>query len=153
MPFIPGDRNSSPASRYTRSVGLNQRTISIVVLAILTALPVSGTLCAMLCDSSAKTTTSAHHGSGAECEEPSPASTGTQIQGGSEHDCSTHDAAVRQATSTVAQRADGVAGSVLLATPTARAITTAPIRVDSSFDYDAPPGTAPPTTTPLVLRI
>jgi hypothetical protein len=132
---------------------LNQRTISIVVLSILTALPVSGTLCAMLCDWSAKATASAHHGSGTKCEEPRPESTGTQIQGGSGHDCSTHDAAVRQATSTVAARADGVTGSVLLATPTARAITTALIRVDSSFDYDAPPGTAPPTTTPLVLRV
>lgn len=134
-------------------MGLNQRTISIVVLSILTALPVSGTLCAMLCGSSAKAAASAHHGSGTKGEEPQPASTGTQIQGGSEHDCSTHDAAVRQATSTVAQRADGVAGSVLLPTLTARAITTAPIRVDSPFDYDAPPGTAPPTTTPLVLRV
>lgn len=150
MAFTLGGRNSSPTSRYTRSVGLNQRTISIVVLCILTALPVSGTLYAMLCDSSANATASAHHGS--KCEEPRPASTGTQIQGGSEHDCSTHDAAVRQA-STVAQRADGVAGSVLLPTLTARAITTAPIQVDSSFDYDAPPGTAPPTTTPLVLRV
>ena len=132
---------------------MNQRTISIVVLAILTALPVSGTLCATLCDSSAKATASAHHGSGTDCQEPRPSTTGARIQGGAEHDCSTHDAAVRQATSTVAQRADGVAGSVLLPALTARAITTAPIRVDSSFDYDAPPGTAPPTTTPLVLRI
>jgi hypothetical protein len=132
---------------------LNQRTISIVVLAILTALPVSGTLCAMLCDSSAKSSASAHHDFGTNCEEPRSPSTRTLIQGVSEHDCSTHDAAVRQATSTVAERADGVAGSVRLATPTARAITTALIRVDSSFDYDTPPGTAPPTTTPLVLRV
>ena len=132
---------------------MNQRTISIVVLAILTALPVSGTLCAMLCDSSTKATASAHHGSGTNCEEPSPPSTGTQIQGVSEHGCSTHDAAVRQATSTVAARADGVTGLELLTTPTDRAITTALIRVDSSFDYNAPPGTAPPTTPPLVLRV
>ncbi len=132
---------------------MNQRTISIVVLAILTALPVSGTLCAMLCDSSASATASAHHGSGTDCQEPRPSTIGAQLQGVSEHDCSTHDAAVRQATSTVAQRADGVVGSVLLPILTARAITTAPIRVDSSSDYDAPPGTAPPTTTPLVLRV
>jgi hypothetical protein len=144
------DRISSPASRYTRSVGLNQRTISIVVLAILTALPVSGTLCAMLCDSSANATASAHHGSGIDCAEPSPPSTGTQIHGVSEHDCRTHDAAA-QATSTVAARAEGVAASVLLTTLTARAITTILIPVDSP--YDAPPGTAPPTTTPLVLRV
>ena len=141
------------SSRYTRSVGLNQRTISIVVLAVLTALPVSRTLCAMLCDSAAKATAAAHHGSGTNCEEPPRPSTGTQIQGVSEHDCSTHDAAVRQATSTVAERADGVPGSLLLATPTSRAIATGLIRVDSSFDYDAPPGTAPPTTIPLVLRV
>lgn len=131
---------------------MNQRTISIVVLTILTALPVSGTVCAMLCDSSTKATAAAHHGSGTNCEEPSPPSTGTQIQGVAEHDC-THDAAIRLATSTVAARADGVTGFILLTTPTERAITTAPIRVDSSFDYDAPPGTAPPTTTPLVLRV
>ena len=153
MPFILEGSGLQTRSRYTRTVGLNQRTISILVLTLLTALPVSGTLCAMLCDSAAKATAAAHHGSGKNCEEPPRPSAGTQIQGVSEHDCSTHDGAVRQATSTVASRADGVAGAVLLATPTARAITTSSIRVDSSFDYDAPPGTTPPTTTPLVLRV
>ena len=132
---------------------MNQRTITIVVLAILTALPVSGTLCAMRCDSPAQATVSAHHGSGTNCEEPSPPSTGTQIRGVAEPDCTTHDAAGRQATSTVAARADGVTGSVLLTTATDRAVRTAPIRVDSSFDYNAPPGKAPPSTTPLVLRV
>ena len=51
------------ASRYTRTVSWRHR-ISLVLLIVLTALPVSGTVCAMLCDSAAATRAAAHHGSG-----------------------------------------------------------------------------------------
>ena len=131
---------------------MSQRTISIIVLTVLTALPVSGTLCALLC-ASAKATAAAHHGSGANCEEPSPTSTGTLIQDVSQHDCGTHDASVRRPASTAAERADSVAGSVPLTVPTLHAVITTLIPVDSPLDYHAPPGAAPPAAAPLVLRV
>ena len=58
------------ASRYTRNVSWRHR-ISLVLLIVLTALPVSGTVCAMLCDSAAATRAAAHHGSGKPCDEQS----------------------------------------------------------------------------------
>ena len=137
-------------SRYTRIVGLTQRSISIVVLAVLTALPVSGTVCAMLCDSAP--TASAHHGSGKKCEEPARPSSEVVIRGVSEHDCSTHDAVVRQTSTTAAERAAGVA-SPLLAVAAVHATVRALPALETAFAHSAPPGTAPPTTTPLVLRV
>ena len=56
------------ASRYTRNVSWRHR-ISLVLLIVLTALPVSGTVCTMLCDSAAATRAAAHHGSGKPCDE------------------------------------------------------------------------------------
>ena len=87
---------------YTRIVGWKQR-ISLVALVVLTALPLSGTICAMVCESAAKVG-SGHHGSDKNCEDPAQPSTGAQIQGVSEHDCSDHDAAARQVATTVAER-------------------------------------------------
>ena len=87
-------------SGYTRSVAWRHR-IALVLLLALTGLPVSGTLCAMACDS-ASTQTASHHGKGPKCEEPATASSGPQIGGQSAHDCSTHDAAMRQVATTAA---------------------------------------------------
>jgi hypothetical protein len=120
------------------------------VLAILTALPVSGTVCAMLCDSSTKATASAHHGT--NCEEPSPPSTGTQIQGVAEHDCSTHDAVVRQTSTTAMERGPGVASPPLAVAAVYATLRALPV-FETAFAHSAPPGTAPPTTIPLVLRV
>jgi hypothetical protein len=132
-------------------VGLTQRSISIVVLAVLTALPVSGTVCAVLCDSAATASASAHHGSGKKCEEPARPSSEVQIQGVSEHDCSTHDAVVRQTSTAAAERASGVAAPLLAVAPVHVAVRALPA-LETAFAHSAPPGTAPPTT-PLVLRV
>lgn len=152
---IPGssvrDSDYDVGPRYTRMVSWQHR-IAMFVLTVLTALPVSGiVVCAMLCESAA--TTTSHHGSGKNCEEPPRSSTDAQLKGLSEHDCSTHDAALRQATTTAAERADlSAASAPLLITVLHSPARPLPVS-ESVFDDNAPPGIAPPTTTPLVLRV
>ena len=142
------------ASRYTPIVGWNQRTISIVVLTVLTLLPASGTLCALACDSTAPAAASSHHhGSGQGCDEAPRLSSGVQIRGIAEHDCGNHEAVVGQAATAAAERAQFASPSappaVSAASDTFRALP-----ISRGFLQDgAPPGTAPPTTTPLVLRV
>lgn len=152
-PSGPAGWGPSVASVYTRIVSLTQRSISIVVLAALTALPVAGTVCAMLCDPAATATASAHHGADKNCEEPARPSTEVQIQGVSEHHCNNHYAAVRQVATTAAERADGAAaGSPLVSTTVDATSSTLPA-LKAALEYITPPGSAPPTTTPLVLRV
>ena len=142
---------SASQPRYTRSVQWRHR-IAVVLLAVLAGLPVSGAVCAMVCES-ASSAAATHHGSGQKCEDPAPPSSGPQISGYPEHDCSTHDAALRQATTTAAERADlSAASAPLLITVLHSTVRPLPAS-ESVFDYNAPPGTAPPTTTPLVLRV
>jgi hypothetical protein len=121
-------------------------------LAVLAGLPVSGTVCAIVCES-ASSAAATHHGSGQTCEDPAPPSSGPQISGYPEHDCSTHDAALRQSTTTAAERADLSAASAQLLITVLHATAKPLPASESVFDYNAPPGTAPPTTTPLVLRV
>lgn len=132
-------------------VGLTPRAVSIVVLAVLTALPVAGAVCGMLCNSVPMASSSSHHGSGKQCEAPAGPSSEVQIQGISFHDCSTHHALVWQ-TSTTAKRAEGVTSSVA-AVAVVRATVRALTALETSSAQGAPPGTAPPTTAPLVLRV
>lgn len=142
-------------SGYTRRVSW-KRPVSLVVLAILTALPVSGAVCAMLCESAASSTASVsehHHGSTNNVEEPAPPATSVQIQGVSDYDCSSHDAALRQASTTAAERADWGISSIPIATTTVLATFKALTDSGPHFEYSTPPGSAPPTTTPLVLRV
>jgi hypothetical protein len=136
-------------SRYTRSVSWRHR-IALVLLTVLAGLPVSGTVCAMVCES-ASSAVATHHGSGQKCEEPASPSTGPQTSGHSEHDCS-YDGAVRQAATTAAERADMTAKSAPLMIGAVQ-IELA-LRVSQTFlGYSSPPDTAPPPTTPLVLRV
>ena len=142
-------------SGYTRRVNW-KRPVSVVVLAILSALPVSGAVCAMLCESAASSPTSVsghHHGSTNDVEEPAPSSTSAQIQSVSDHDCNSHDAALRQASTTAAERTNWGVTSIPLATTTVTSKFNALTESEPRFDYSNPPGTAPPTTTPLVLRV
>ena len=100
--WAPSGSASQP--RYTRSVQWRHR-IAVVPLAVLAGLPVSGAVCAMVCES-ASSAAATHHGSGQKCEDPAPPPSGPQISGSPEHDCSTHDGAIRQASTTAAERAD-----------------------------------------------
>jgi hypothetical protein len=142
------------ASGYTRTVSWKQR-ISVVLLVVLAAVPVSGALCAMVCGSSAETP-SAHHGArtAQQCDEPARSSTaaGVQIGGVSEHDCKAHDAGLPQLATAAAERT-GL--HVAAALSTASALHTI-FKLGSAsvpgFDNTRPPGWAPPTI-PLVLRV
>lgn len=127
--------------------------MSAFVLVILTALPVSGSVCALLCDAAESNATAGHHGSAKDCEEPAPSSTGVQIRGVSERDCSAHDTAIRQASLTAAEKANASVISIRLAANLVTIRLTAPLNGGADFQNSSPPGTAPPTTTPLVLRI
>ena len=139
-------------SGYTRSVAWRHR-IALVLLLALTGLPVSGTLCAMACDS-ASTQTASHHGKDPKCEEPAGPSSGPQISGQSAHDCSTHDASMRQVSTTAAERADLSAKSApsIIGSPSPGEFVVLH-EAQGAFDYTVPQGTAPPTARPLVLRV
>ena len=137
--------------RYTPIVGWKRR-VSVVVLVVFASLPVSGTLCAMICDSAAAAA-STHHGSDKTCEEAPHPSTGAQIEGVSNHDCGDHDAAVRQVTSTAAERIELKAAAIVFALSAGhRSFSSLPLSAPV-IDDTSPPGTAPRTTTPLVLRV
>jgi hypothetical protein len=141
-------------SRYTRTVSWRHR-ISLVVLIVLTAFPVSGMGCAMLCGSAATTRGAAHHGSAKSCddEQATAPSSGSQVRGTSAHDCSNHDAVVPIAATTSATRADSVPGpSLLAAVPLHDSFSN---RSDSDvvMSNRTPPGSTPPTASPLVLRV
>ena len=145
---------STCASRYTRTVSWRHR-ISLVVLIVLTALPVSGTVCTMLCDSAAATRASEHHASGKPCddEQATTPSSGPQVRSTAGHDCSDHDAGMREAATTMATRADSVPGpSLLVAVPVHDSIDSL-TDSDAVFEYRTPLGSTPPTASPLVLRV
>jgi hypothetical protein len=142
------------ASRYTRIVSWRHR-ISLVLLLLLTAWPVSGTVCTMLCDSATAPRDAAHHASGKPCddEQATTPSSGPQVRSTAGHDCSDHDAAMREAATTTATRADSVLGpSLLVAVPVHDSISSL-TDSDAVFDYRTPPGSTPPTASPLVLRV
>lgn len=128
--------------------------MSILVLAFLTGLPVSGALCAMLCESAPTNSSMSpghHHGSASNAQTPDHPFTEFRIQGVSEHDCNSHDG--RQASTTAAKRADSGVTSIPLVTAVAPATFKALAVSGPYFEYSTLPGSAPPTATPLVLRV
>jgi hypothetical protein len=139
------------ASRYARKVSWKHR-ISIVVLAVVAALPVSRTVCTMLCDSSAATR-AAHHGSRKSCEEQTTSPSGLQILGASEHDCSSHEAGIRQTATTTPSRADGLTAPSLWVAGRIYSAIRNLLDSDAASDYRPPPGSIPLTASPLVLRV
>ncbi len=110
----------------------------------------------MLCDSAAATRAVAHHASGKPCDNKQAAtpSPGPNMRGGTAgHDCSDHDAAMREAATTTAARADSEPGpNLLVAVPVHDSISKV-ADSDAVFDYRTPPGSTPPTASPLVLRV
>ena len=136
--------------RYTRIVSWKQR-VTVVVLVLFTSLPLSGTLCPLMCDSAAAAA-STHHGSDKNCEEAARPSTGVQIEGATDHGCSNHDAAVRRIASTAPERVELKAGIVFALSAGHMSFSSLPLSTPT-FDDTSPPGTAPRPTTPLVLRV
>jgi hypothetical protein len=105
-----------------------------------------------MCDSAS--TQSTHHGKDPKCEEPARSTSGPQIGGQSEHDCSTHDASLRPVATTARERAD-LSAKVASALIDSNSLgELEPLHSgEDAFDYSAAPGTAPPTARPVVLRV
>ena len=137
-------------SRYTRNVGWRQR-ISALVLVVLAGLPVSGALCAIVCDSA--NASSSHHGSSTNCEERAGTLGGLQIQAPSEHDCANHDGVVGQIAVPATERTALNAASALSDPAAPRLPISASLPSRAATAFASPPGPVPPTTTPLVLRV
>ena len=129
--------------------------ISLVLLIVLTALPVSGTVCAMLCDSAAATRAAAHHGSGKPCDGAELLL--RQVRSFAAHPATTAATMMLpfvEAATTMATRADSVPGPSLLAAVTVH--DTISNFADSDVYLRLPHSTwdgTPPTASPLVLRV
>lgn len=140
------------ASGYTRTVGWKQR-VSVVVLVVLAAVPVTRALCAMVCGLSAQTA-SAHHGQRTtqQCDDTAPSSTGVHIEGVSEHDCRAHGAAVPQLATAMERTGFHVAPALSVPSTPHTTFNSVPAG-GPVFENTRPPGWAPPATPPLILRV
>jgi hypothetical protein len=139
-------------SRYTRSVAW-RHGIALVLLLALAGMPVGGALCAMVCDS-ASTKMASHHGTGRQCDAPARSSSALGMSGVSEHDCSTHDGSTRLIATTSSERADLRAKSAhTVVDSTSHGELVLARAPQDAVDHTAPPGSAPPTTRPAVLRV
>jgi len=134
---------------YTRMVNWRQ-SASAVVLVVLAAVPVLSTLCSAGCDSPAEAV-SAHHGSGANCAEASRSS-GDPAIAPLPHDCAVHTAAAEVATMPV-QRSHLSAAPGPLAAAIVETTFNPVVSVVSAIHCASPPGSAPASTIPLVLRV
>jgi hypothetical protein len=68
-------------------------------------------------------------------------------------DCRTHDGAVLSLATTPALRADAGLMAPPATTEASPSVATPLVPLAPLFAYTPPPGTTPPTTTPLVLRV
>jgi hypothetical protein len=127
--------------------------ISIVVLVVISALPLSATLCAMLCDSAASSSTAAHHRSGKRCEDPAMTPAGLQLSAASDHDCGTHDARLHQAVTTTASRPDSLIAPNHRAAILGHSTTKTLSEFHPTFAFCTPPDGRSRTASPLVLRV
>jgi hypothetical protein len=154
-------RTESPAAaaapRYTRLVYW-KRLVSLIALAVLTMQPASSVVCSLLCESTTASTPTAsvHHHDGST-ERTRSQSIADPFAGARvrvpEHGCGSHDAALRPASTTVAERADKSAtqtAPAMAATPATFITWSEP---GPRVQYRTPPGASPPTATPLVLRV
>ena len=125
--------------------------IAVVLLTVLAALPAAGALCAMTC-LSASDSMASHHGSEQRCDDEAPASV-PQVCAGSQHDCANHEAVLAKMVTTPAERADVVTTAPAATNETVRSLSASLLNLTRSFAYTPQPDTAPPTSTPLVLRV
>jgi hypothetical protein len=151
---------------YTRSVNWRHR-IAVVMLIVLAALPLAGTVCAMTC-LSGSSAVAAHHQDGQDCESATPATPTASAPTSDESDasecaakigalsayhCGTHDAALPQVAATDVKRADFAVIAAPAASDPVDPLFGSFTTSASLLQYTPPPGTAPPTATPLVLRV
>jgi len=139
-------------------VSWQQRAVGSFMLVVLIGLPVGGTVCDVLCSlkavaASTNDAASAHHHHADPQSQAPQASRGVQLRGPSTDDCNGHNGTIQEETAVAADRADwrivsSPLGTVLAQTP------SKPISAfDSQSPYRPPLGSAPPTGTPLVLRV
>ena len=141
--------------------------IAVVVLLVLVALPLGGTICAMMCVS-ASSAVAAHHGDGQDCEPAAPASSNASHDASPDATahapearigtltafaCGHHEGTLPQVAATAPPRADLAVMAAQAASDPVHPLFGSVTGVDSVFQYTSPPDTAPPTTTPLVLRV
>lgn len=147
----------SPEYLYTRRVGWTQRTISLILLAVLAGLPVSGSVCAVLCARAANAASSheaaaAHHTSAASCHESATAEQ-PELVAAVGHDCGSHDGTLREAAESIAAaRADVNVVSVsqgLAPAPDLLSLTS----LHADWGDSPPSATASSSRIPVVLRI
>ncbi len=152
---IPGT-GAAPAG-YTRTVTW-KRSLSVVILAVLTTLPMLGAICATECEaagaSAGAASVSGHHHSAAHHAEASASlSVDTRIQGVSAHNCSSHEAALWQASTAASERADGGITSLPPATNAAVLTLTSFAKAGRRIEGRSAPDAAPPPIARLVLRV
>jgi hypothetical protein len=140
--------------------------MAVVMLMCLAALPLAGTICAMTC-LSGTTAAASHHEAGQDCESSMPASATAQASSASAessefaakigalstYHCGTHDAALPKVAATDVRRADLAVIAAPAASDPVDPLFGLVATFNSHFRYTPPPDTAPPTTTPLVLRV
>jgi hypothetical protein len=143
---------SRPADnpRYTRFVIWRQRT-AIAIVFVLAAIPVGRTMCAIACIQQSSAAVP-HHAAGQSCEEMAPAAAVSSIDNGLAADCGSHDAVHEQVATTASGR-DGLNGASVVVSPDGRRELATPAVATAISPYAAPPGTDPPTTIRLVLRV
>jgi hypothetical protein len=137
------------ATGYTRVVTWRAR-VALLALAVVGLLPVSGTVCALLC-STGLPASHAHHEAGHTMDHsPSPSSLRWAVADG--HDCAAHDRVVRPAAAPVASRAD----AAMLVPPADLSILVSLLASREPLaipEYVRSAGATPPGTAPPVLRI
>lgn len=130
------------------------------MLLVLAALPLAGTVCAMTC-LSGSTAVAAHHQEGQDCESSVPAPSASarasdvapKIGALSAYHCGTHEAALPQVAATEVKRADSGVIAAPAASDPIDSLFASVSAFDTRFRYIPPPDTAPPSTTPFVLRV
>ncbi len=155
---VSGYEAATDGIPYTRNVGRTHRIVSAVLLTVLTGLPVSGSVCALVCAGATPSASHHHHAGGmseattADCHHSTP--DGPAIGAVDSHDCSTHDGILRvAAASPAAARAD--AGDASTSQDLVPAVTARFSLVSSHIHWaDSPPsGNALSSSFALVLRI
>lgn len=143
---------SGPAEypRYTRSVSWRKR-IAIAVVFVLAAIPAARTTCAIACSEESSPAVP-HHAAGQSCEEMATGVAVSKIDNGVPADCGSHDAAREQVATTASGR-EGLNVASGAVSPEARRVLATTVVAIATSPYAAPPGTDPPTTIPLVLRV
>jgi hypothetical protein len=128
-----------------------RQRIAIVVVFVLASSPVGTTMCAIRCSAESAGSVvqqpARHH-----CAEAASANAASRMDADVPADCGTHDSDREQVATSASERVRLGTAYVAVSTAVHGRLAT-PIPAVSVSIYTAPPGTDPPTTIPLVLRV